>query len=243
MNKNNTKLKVNFIIDVLLFILLVLISAIGLLMKYVLLSGVESWAKYHNKVDLLLFGWDRHQWGTFHLLLAAVFVFLLVLHVYLHWTQIKCMFRKTVSGKNKRMVLTAVLVFLSVLILILPFLLPIEIVEVEPGRGRQHLQTTEQAPPAVKPQTEPVVPEPEELIKRKNQDDQARQHDHQYDIRGSMTLSQVARQYHIPADTLKSYLGIDKSISSHTRLGRLRRQYNFQMSTIEHFIQQWHQKR
>jgi len=32
----------------------------------------------------------RHEWGSIHFYLAVVFVVLMVIHIILHWTWIKC---------------------------------------------------------------------------------------------------------------------------------------------------------
>ena len=83
------KSKANLIIDALLFLCVMAITGIGLLMKYVLLPGKETTAIYGRKVDLFLFGMDRHAWGRIHLILAFVFLGLLTLHVVLHWNMIR----------------------------------------------------------------------------------------------------------------------------------------------------------
>lgn len=36
-----------------------------------------------------LFGLDRHDWGNIHFILALLFVFLILVHIVLHWTWIK----------------------------------------------------------------------------------------------------------------------------------------------------------
>jgi hypothetical protein len=193
-------------------------------MKYVLLSGQESWEKYHQKVELLLFGWDRHQWGTLHLILSAIFVALVLLHIILHWNQVKCLFKLVVSSKTGRIVLTSLFLFICALLLLLPFVLPIEIKAVPPGQGRQQVHESEKTEVRPKGQTE-----------EKNHSPNL---EHQPEIRGYMTLEDVAIQYQISADTLKKYLGIDQKVSNKSRLGHLRRQYHFQMSTIEHIVQE-----
>jgi hypothetical protein len=78
--KNKTK--INFIIDALLFALMMAISGIGLLLRFVLVHGSRRWEIYGGNVDLYLWGWDRHQWGALHLLLGFIFLGLLVLYVW-----------------------------------------------------------------------------------------------------------------------------------------------------------------
>jgi hypothetical protein len=43
-----------------------------------------------------IWGMDRHQWGGLHFWIAAVFILLIIIHLYLHWRWIVIMIR----GKN-----------------------------------------------------------------------------------------------------------------------------------------------
>ena len=78
------KSKINFMIDVIMFVVMMVIGGIGFLMKFVLVSGSKSWEIYGEKVDLFLWGWDRHQWGSLHLILGYLLLGLLVLHIVFH---------------------------------------------------------------------------------------------------------------------------------------------------------------
>ena len=55
------KVKLNFVIDALMFLCMAAIAGMGFLMKYVLLPGRESTIKYGRRVDLSLFGLYRHN--------------------------------------------------------------------------------------------------------------------------------------------------------------------------------------
>jgi hypothetical protein len=66
------KSRINFLIDVVMFLMMMAIAGIGFLMKYVLVPGSERWEKYGSNVDLFLWGWDRHQWGALHLILGYI---------------------------------------------------------------------------------------------------------------------------------------------------------------------------
>ncbi len=82
------KSKLSLVIDALMFLCVMAIAGIGFLMKFVLLPGKDTWAVYGRKVDLFLFGMDRHQWGTIHLIIAFVFLGMITLHIVLHWNMI-----------------------------------------------------------------------------------------------------------------------------------------------------------
>ena len=86
------KWRINFIIDAAMFLLMMSIAGVGLLMRFVLLSGREAMLKYGERVDLYFLGLGRHQWGTVHLLLSLAFLTLLALHLILHWGMIVGLF-------------------------------------------------------------------------------------------------------------------------------------------------------
>jgi hypothetical protein len=56
------------------------------------------------------------------------------------------------------------------------------------------------------------------------------------EVRGSMTLQEVSRQYNVPTGVLKEKLNLPASVPDNERLGRLRRAYGFKMSEIERII-------
>ncbi len=56
------------------------------------------------------------------------------------------------------------------------------------------------------------------------------------EVRGSMTLQEVSRQYNIPTSVLKEQLKLPASTPDTERLGRLRRAYGFNMSQVERII-------
>ena len=66
-------------------------------------------------------------------------------------------------------------------------------------------------------------------------------HETSLEVRGSMTLQEVSRQYNIPTSVLKEQLNLPASVPDTERLGRLRRFYGFNMSEVERLIQK-HQK-
>jgi len=43
---------------------------------------------------------SRHEWGTIHFYLALLFVFLMIVHIILHWDWIKSYF-KTLFGFSR----------------------------------------------------------------------------------------------------------------------------------------------
>jgi len=92
----------NFLIDSIAFIDLLLLAATGAIMKWVLPPGSGGGGGGHgygfrggrgfgpaaDRVRQLL-GLGRHDWGNIHFICASVFVLLIVVHLVLHWTWIK----------------------------------------------------------------------------------------------------------------------------------------------------------
>jgi hypothetical protein len=98
------KPKINFTVDALMFLCMAAIGGIGLLMKYVLIAGKDRWIVYGRNVDLQLFGLDRHEWGSIHLLIGYVLLGLLIVHIVLHWKAILCLSRCTIKRSLVRRV-------------------------------------------------------------------------------------------------------------------------------------------
>jgi len=130
------KSKLNLIIDTLLLLCITAIGGIGFLMKYVLIPGYQRWEIYKQNVDLFFCGMGRHQWGTIHLVIGYVFLALLVLHIILHWGMIVGIYRTLVPSRFARRVIAVILVLLTILLLIFPFIVQPEIQERGFGKGR-----------------------------------------------------------------------------------------------------------
>ncbi len=123
------KSKINFIIDIMLFICIVLIASIGFLIKYTLIPGKEAWKVYGKNVELLLFGLDRHQWGTIHLYIAFFFLFLLLLHICLHWKMITGLYKNLITSKTIQKRFAIGLLIFFVITIIFPFIVKPKVVE------------------------------------------------------------------------------------------------------------------
>ncbi len=130
------KAKLNFVIDSLMFLFLAAIAGLGFLMKYVLLPGREAALTYGRRVDLFLFGLDRHDWGTIHLYLGFLFLALLALHLVLHWHMIPGLFARLVPDSRKRAFIAWVYAALAAALLLFPFFIGPELKEGDGGPRR-----------------------------------------------------------------------------------------------------------
>lgn len=68
----------NFVIDALTLLVALGLVATGLMMKFILPPGSA-------RNGLLLWGWNRHEWGDVHFWLSMAAIGLVVVHLFLHW--------------------------------------------------------------------------------------------------------------------------------------------------------------
>ncbi len=133
------KTKVNLVVNAVMFLCVMAITGIGLLMKYVLLPGKEAAAVYGRKVELFLFGMDRHAWGMIHLIIAFVFLGLITLHVVLHWSMMVSIYCRFLRGAVARRTVAITIFIAGVFLAVSPLFVKPEVQEPE-RKGRQHLE-------------------------------------------------------------------------------------------------------
>ena len=129
------KAKTNLVIDVLLLLDMAAVAGIGLLMRYVLVPGYQRRAIYGRNVELLLWGMNRHEWGTLHFALSAALAGLLVLHVVLHWGVIVSIFRQMVGPGTMRVIAALALLAATVVLVVGPLLLRPKVLDSGGGQG------------------------------------------------------------------------------------------------------------
>ncbi len=128
--------KLNLIIDGLLLLCIAAIVGIGLLIKYVLVPGYMRWEIYGRNVEMLLWGLDRHQWGTIHLVIGIVFLALLVLHVILHWSMIICIYSELIPNRFARWITALILIIMTIFLFAFSYFVKPEVYEQGRGKGR-----------------------------------------------------------------------------------------------------------
>ena len=238
------KSHLNFYIDVLLYIDMVVIAAIGLLVKYNLITGEERRARFGINVDQSLWGMDRHQWGHIHLLLGYLFLALTVLHIVLHWRVILRIFRQLVGSSAWRKALSLILFLFTLLLLAAPFALQPEIDWLS-GRGRGHGEAS--APPLPAERTDPApdrsdaaAPKARDRLAKSSysaHEEHEQNNEPRLGVTGQMTVTEAAGRFGISPTALLRELGLPEDTPAHSRLGRLRRSYGFTMSEVDRVIQ------
>jgi hypothetical protein len=229
--------KINLVIDAIMLIVLMLMAGLGFLIKYVLLPGYQRNAIYEGDVELYFMGLTRHDWGTIHLWLSLFFLFLMLVHIVLHWKMIVCIFRQMVSRKKNRRVLAVCLGCVALFFGLAPLFVKPEVADMPRNHihvhdpGRFSIRSETPLPDPMPALDEKQATEEEILTAPKNEN-------HVYEeleLSGRMTLDEVAKKYSIPADQLTRALQIP-SYQSRERIGRLRKQYGFEMEELKDAI-------
>lgn len=231
--------KINFIIDVMMFVLMAILAGIGLLIKYVLLSGEDRWIKYGRNVDLSFWGLDRHEWGTIHLWIAIVLIVLLVLHIILHWKMIICLYKKIIGNKSGRIICGSALSVITVLFIVFPFIIKEDMAEIAPGRERfEYLNKNEKhriTKEIIREDT-PIQRKAEDAMAKEDLNDEHHNIDSTIEVKGYNTLYEISQRYDVPVNIITKELNIPESTPGSSKLGHLRKQYGFTMSDIELII-------
>ena len=193
------------------------------------MPGFKRNLKYGRDVDLFFGGMDRHQWGTVHLIVSLVLLGLVILHIILHWQQIKRIYRCMVKTSKQRFILAVTLLVVCLAFSLGPLLIKPTVLASQghnSGRLNSHVD-------------EPIIERPGQ--KKSHSEKQSEEHRHsslseEIPVYGYMTIAEVAKQYNVSASGLARHLGVPVSETGR-KLGQLRRQYGFQMSAVRAYIE------
>jgi len=234
------KAKINFIIDAIMFLLMGLLAGIGLLIKFVLVSGEERWIRYGRNVDIRFWGLDRHEWGEIHLYVAIVLVVFLVLHIVLHWNMIVCLYKRIIGNQKARILCGMTFMAVTLLLVLFPYFIRVETSELASGRERFNNVSVNMNGSSTGESTQKIKSKKDKIeLVADVQEKEEELHHHMgpsVEVKGLMTLSEVSRKYDVPSDYMKKKLDIPLSVSNSSRLGHLRKQYGFKMSELELII-------
>jgi len=259
MSKVLDKSKLNFLVDAVMFLCMMAIAGLGFLMKFILIPGEERWIKYGRNVELTLLDMNRHKWGTIHLTIAFVLLGVLALHIILHWKVIIGIYQKLITNQAARRIIAIVFIIVAALLLLTSFAVKPHVEELGRGEGRGHQSLHDQdLSPLTLSLTEPQAQMLEHgeaaVVHSDNHGageiapgcggcpiiaptqvsaDVADSHE----VKGYMTIGEVAEKHNVPLDRLIMHLGLPASTSGQEKLGRLRKKYDFTMSDVERTIQ------
>jgi len=221
----------NFLIDAGLMLLMFGMIGTGLVMRFMLPPGTGG---RHGEAHRTLWGLGRHDWGDIHFWLAGAVAALLLVHVALHWAWVCGTARRfTACGEAPTGALTSrrrnlygagFLVLLAALFAGFVWIALASLETVPGGQDAGRRGTDREAGPDREDHREPNHRGAGNL---------------QGEAWGAMTLQEVEDRYGVPAEVIRTELGLPDSVSSDQRLGRLRQRYDFRMSTLRRIIEQY----
>jgi len=216
---------------------MMIVGGLGIMIKYVLVPGFKSNEIYGKNVELFFLGYDRHQWGTIHLISSLAFLSLLVIHIILHWKMVNSIFSKMIIKRNQRRIIGFTLVLASSLLALGPlFISPV--VNDSMGHNRHayafHRNDTLENSNF---NNNPVEIKDKQIeVQKDKQNEHIHSGELDIEIFGNMTIIEVSEKYNISSSYLKSQLGVPKTTPDGSKLGQLRKRHNFTMRDVKFII-------
>jgi len=212
------KSTLNYLVDGLTSIMVFGVIATGLVMRFTLPPGSGGRHGIGGR-HLVLWGMDRHTWGELHFWLAVVMAGLFVIHLALHWTWVCNTTQRilrpgrqdTIASTTRLSSLYGAVLLVAIVAMFVVFL----------WVAHANVQSMDGVRHEMLPHSSGVT------------------HSERERIRGNMTLGEVEAVMGIPTSVLKHELGLPESVTSDQRLGQLRRQYGFEMSTVRDIVDRY----
>jgi hypothetical protein len=201
--------KLNFIIDGLAFAAFLFLMSTGLLLRYQLpvgsggLHGGGAGSGAGARPIALLWGMTRHEWGEIHYWIAAFLITVLTVHIVLHWKWIACVVKGTQSNASG---LRFGLGFASLLALLFLAAVPVVVSTDKVSRSQLQQQRSN--------------------VKRADSPES------EIELRGSMTVAEVATAAGMSVDDLVGRLNFSGDVSPNDPIGRTLRRNEMRMSDL-----------
>ena len=230
-----------------MFLLMMAIAGLGFLIKYILVPGFKRNEIYGNNTELYFWGYDRHQWGTVHLILGFILLLLLALHIILHWNMIKCILKKMIHIKKNRWFLSSILAIISIILLVGPLFIRTQIMK--DALNREHYGRNETTYGNSLRQnhlyysTDNTANITEKKTGKRNNNQISSNNatftersSYTVNVNGRVTLNQLAQKYNIPVNNLEDAINVPAG-NSDINLGLLRKEYHFQLNEIRQYLE------
>lgn len=223
------KNKIHAYIDAIAFVGIVLITATGLLMHYILPPGSGHFME--------LWGMDRHEWGQIHFWIAVGLLGILALHLILHWRWVISMIKgKPVEESGYRMAFSILAVIALLVLALSPFFTPVE----QSNDSSPHKMRSGTVQGIVRDSLSEAATIEERRAEANGtpatkEEKQSPAEDKS--IKGSMTLIELQQATGIPYQTLLAELGLPGNTSKDETIGRLGKQNGFDMDSVRNVIQ------
>lgn len=243
--KRNT---LNLVVDVVTLAVLLGMVMTGIIIEWILPPGTGGRG---GGASTALWDWTRHDWGDLHLYFGLTMLGLLVLHVALHWAWACNTLRRVVAGSRAREgafshrrrdlygVAAAALIFggLGGFWWVAKESVTVRIASHD---GRRHAREGDRL--AIQDGRHVAGGQGQEASERVAVVTQGRPQPAAYEhdptlpeIRGSMTLAEAAAAIGVGVSELKAGLTLPADVGPDERLGRLRRQFEFEMEDVRKF--------
>ena len=109
------RLKVNIIIDLVMFLAMAVTSISGIVIKLIAPLRRTAESEWVREAAMWFFQvWNRRTWAHIHLWAGVIVMVLLVAHIALHWQTVDGFFKKHIENKNLRTSLYMVLLLLLI---------------------------------------------------------------------------------------------------------------------------------
>ena len=110
------RLKVNIIIDLVMFLAMAVTSISGIVIKLVAPLRRTAESEWVREAAMWFFQvWNRRTWAHIHLWAGVIVMALLVAHIALHWQTVDGFFKKHIENKSLRTSLYMVLLLLLII--------------------------------------------------------------------------------------------------------------------------------
>lgn len=207
--------QLNFVIDATAFAAFFFLLSTGALLRYQLppgsggLHGRGAGQGEAQQQVLLLWGRTRHEWGDIHYWIACLLMAVLALHLFLHWEWVFCVVRgRSTDASGLRLGLGLVGLCAVVLLAWVPWMSPTE------QRTRGEIQENNGSSRDALQDGEMLADE----------------------IRGSMSLQQIADRSGHSVSYVVDRLGLPKDVSPTAQVGPLLRTHGLRMSDLRQVI-------
>jgi hypothetical protein len=206
--------QLNFAIDAAAFAAFLFVLSTGLLLRYQLpagsggLYGVGAGRGAADRQVSILWGFTRHDWGAIHYWIAGSLIAILAVHLFLHWKWIICVVRGTRPDASG----------------------------VRFGLGLAAVIAL--ALIAAAPLLAPIERAARSELQRENSESQSMTLGPVEEIRGSMTVAEVAKAANLPIAQVLEELELPADVAPNERIGRLLRQHGLQMSDLRNALRE-----
>ena len=110
------RLKVNIIIDLVMFLAMAVTSLSGIVIKLIAPLRRTAESEWVREAAMWFFQvWNRRTWAHIHLWAGVIVMVLLVAHIALHWQTVDGFFKKHIENKSLRTSLYMVLLLLLII--------------------------------------------------------------------------------------------------------------------------------